>query len=202
MRYNTSAIDYFLSRAVFPGDCREYAERLSSSAWDLPFDTTQYTTGFSGTGNSSDLLPLSIKQQHLVAPESNAEEILARIRDSANAIYELPASSDDPRQGVKEMIEFMIAKEKLTKVLIDVGALIVGVTNQDVIETWMSLDSSTVGGVFFDNGDELMVRHRDGRVERLIGSLFNQQLENCVIYIDEAHTRGTDIAFPCDFRGL
>jgi hypothetical protein len=201
-QYNMSAINYFLSKTVFPRDCREYAERLSSSAWDVPFDTDKHTTGFSGTTSNASLLPFSIKQQRLVAPESNTEDIMERMRNAASAIYELPASSDNPRQCIQEMIQFVMAKEKLTKVLIDVGALIVGVTNQDVIEIWMSLDSSIEGGIFFDNGDELMVRHRDGRVERLMSSLFNQQLEKSVIYLDEAHTRGTDIAFPRDFRAV
>jgi hypothetical protein len=36
----------------------------------------------------------------------------------------------------------------------------------------------------------------DGRVEPLISSPFNRQLEKCLIYLDDAHTRGTDLMLP------
>ena len=36
----------------------------------------------------------------------------------------------------------------------------------------------------------------DGTIEPFISSPFNQQLERCLVYLDDAHTRGTDINFP------
>ena len=50
--------------------------------------------------------------------------------------------------------------------------------------------------VFVDPKDELRVLRRDGTVELLVASPYLQQLERCAVYLDEAHTRGTDLKLP------
>jgi hypothetical protein len=59
---NISAIDFFLSRIVFPKGAREYTLKLASSAWDLAGIKARVTTGFSGTNDRSRLLPSTIEQ--------------------------------------------------------------------------------------------------------------------------------------------
>ncbi|KAG1740596.1 hypothetical protein EDB19DRAFT_1895295 [Suillus lakei] len=54
--------------------------------------------------------------------------------------------------------------------------------------------------VFVNDDDEIVVVSRDGTVEPLVSSPFAQQLDQCVIYLDDAHTRGTDVKLPSDFR--
>ena len=56
--------------------------------------------------------------------------------------------------------------------------------------------------MFFDNADQLLVLSQDGVVEPLYSSPFFQRLRECVIYLDDAHTRGTDIKLPLDFRAM
>lgn len=76
-------------------------------------------------------------------------------------------------------------------------------TNQELVKEWLSLrtDSDEVkAGVFFDDSDRLSVLTRDGVVELLHSSPFFQQLDRCIIYLDDAHTRGTDLKLPSDFR--
>ena len=51
------------------------------------------------------------------------------------------------------------------------------------------------GGVFDDN-DELKVLTRDGNKESLMVSAFAESLGNCLVHLDEAHTRGTDLKLP------
>ena len=51
-----------------------------------------------------------------------------------------------------------------------------------------------------DDGDELMVLDRKGNVEPLLISPFAKQMENCHIYLDESHTRGTDLRLPQHYR--
>jgi hypothetical protein len=41
---------------------------------------------------------------------------------------------------------------------------------------------------------------RAGRVEPLQTSPFAKQLDVCLIYLDEAHTRGTDLKLPRNYR--
>jgi hypothetical protein len=41
---------------------------------------------------------------------------------------------------------------------------------------------------------------RAGRTEPLQTSPFAQQLDVCLVYLDEAHTRGTDLKLPRNYR--
>ena len=47
--------------------------------------------------------------------------------------------------------------------------------------------------VFFD---DLTVLTQSGSLEPFVSSPFNRQLEKCVVYLDDAHTRGTDLKLP------
>lgn len=75
-------------------------------------------------------------------------------------------------------------------------------TNQQLVKYWLSLrkDDHVAAGVFFDDGDRLSVLSQEGVVEPLHSSPFFQQLDKCIIYLDDAHTRGTDLKLPSDFR--
>lgn len=77
--------------------------------------------------------------------------------------------------------------------------------NQVLIFKWLSLLSPTrhvAAGVFFDDSDNLSVITRDEKVEPFHSSPFRQRLSECIIYLDDAHTRGTDLKLPPDFRAL
>ncbi len=39
-----------------------------------------------------------------------------------------------------------------------------------------------------------------GIAEPLLLPPFKYQIDKCIIYLDEAHTRGTDLKLPIDFR--
>jgi hypothetical protein len=67
--------------------------------------------------------------------------------------------------------------------------------NQQVIEKWMKLDRKVKAGVFFQ-GDELMTIDRRGHILPFASSPFKNNLGECVIYIDDHHTRGTDLKIP------
>lgn len=75
-------------------------------------------------------------------------------------------------------------------------------TNQNLVAHWLTLRQDVAAGVFFNDNDTLSVLSRDGVVEPLYSSLFFQQLHRCVIYLDDAHTRGTDLKLPVNFRAV
>jgi len=77
-------------------------------------------------------------------------------------------------------------------------------TNKQLVEHWLLLrkPKDVAAGVFFSNADELSVLSRDGVVEPLYSSPFSQRLHECIIYLDDAHTRGTDLKLPRDFRAM
>ena len=56
--------------------------------------------------------------------------------------------------------------------------------------------------MFFDGADKLLVLSQDDVVEPLYSSPFFQRLHECIIYLDDAHTRGTDLKLPLNFRAM
>ena len=87
-------------------------------------------------------------------------------------------------------------------VLLDVGAQILDLSNFQVARAWLDRTQATkiAGAIYFSKGDEMMVLARDGSSQPLSSSPLAQQLHRCVAYLDDAHTRGTDLKFPLDFR--
>ena len=75
-------------------------------------------------------------------------------------------------------------------------------TNKQLIKQWLSLRQDITAGVFFDGADKLSVLSQDGVVEPLYSSPFSQRLHECIIYLDDAHTRGTDLKLPLNFRAM
>ena len=41
---------------------------------------------------------------------------------------------------------------------------------------------------------------QDGSTEPFVSSPFNRQLDKCIVYLDDAHTRGTDLKLPRETR--
>ena len=54
--------------------------------------------------------------------------------------------------------------------------------------------------VFVNEDDELSVVDRNGRIESLQTSSFSAQLDICLVFLDEAHTRGIDLKLPKHYR--
>ncbi|KAI9441027.1 hypothetical protein H4582DRAFT_1941090 [Lactarius indigo] len=48
--------------------------------------------------------------------------------------------------------------------------------------------------IYFNESDHLTVLTQDGTIEPLISSPFNRQLDKCIVYLDDAHTRGSRAA--------
>ena len=75
-------------------------------------------------------------------------------------------------------------------------------TNKQLVEQWLSLRQDVAAGVFFNDADELTVLSQDGVIDPFYSSPFSQRLDECIIYLDDAHTRGTDLKLPLDFRAM
>lgn len=70
--------------------------------------------------------------------------------------------------------------------------------------TWLSRVPESVAQavIFFNNRNELSVFNRDGTIESLLISPFARQMDQCLVYLDEAHTRGTDLKMPENYRAI
>lgn len=60
--------------------------------------------------------------------------------------------------------------------------------------------SEAQAAVFFNGHNDLSVLSRDGLTESLMISSFVKQMDQCLVYLDEAHMRGTDLNLPLDYR--
>ena len=65
---------------------------------------------------------------------------------------------------------------------------------------WLEIYHDTAGAIYFNENDELMVLTRNGIIQPILSSPLSQRLDRCVVYLDHAHTRGTDIKLPIGSR--
>ena len=199
LQFNHAVIEYWLAHAVFPTESKQFNSKLSASAWDL---VSQYaspmTTGFSGTNDSKLLLPLSIRQNDLPALLGTNGHVLASLLKSENSGYAALHANCSGEQLLEQICAVDV--NPLPKVLLDVGALIVEYSNAQVAQRWLQMraasDSSILAAVYFNEADALTVIDTHGNVNLFATSPFQHQLQACLVYLDEAHTRGTDLKLP------
>ncbi|CZT03079.1 uncharacterized protein RAG0_09953 [Rhynchosporium agropyri] len=205
LRYNTVVIDYFLNIFVFPRHAKQFQFKLQASGWDIPLASTRLeqrlTTGFSGTNDSKRMLPLTIHQRDLHSlTNTNAEVLTYLLR---NRRYVLAA--DHLGRHISE-IEFLQkifeVKGIRIRVLIDAGAQILEMKNVDLVRAWLDIDFDAQAGVYFDENSKPMVIYRNNysRQTPLVATPFVDDLSGCLVYMDQAHTRGTDLKLPADAR--
>ena len=161
-------------------------------------------SGFSGTNDAQYLLPTSIHQDdpdHLHQTGTNAR-VLANLLHPDNDHYMITAHENDERWTTRELLGMVVAQKPEIRVLLDVGAQILDLSNHALAKVWLDLTpaSHTAGAIYFNEKDELRVLTRNGTVQPLSSSPLLQQLDRCVAYLDDVHTRGTDIQFPRGFR--
>jgi hypothetical protein len=96
----------------------------------------------------------------------------------------------------------VIESDPPIRVILDVGAQVLELQNEEVARTWLlrSPASQIEAAIFFDSQNDLSVISRDGITEPLMTSPFAKQMDKCLVYLDEAHTRGTDLKLPTNYR--
>ncbi|KAH8989920.1 hypothetical protein EDB86DRAFT_3235448 [Lactarius hatsudake] len=193
---NTRVIDFYLSQVVFPRAAKEFPSKLSTSAWDLVEDKANVTTGFSGTNDNRYLLPTSITQEDPVSQLSTNALVLQYLLQPENNHYECTEGVDGERESAEAFLRRLVRQEPEIRVLLDVGAQMLELHNEELARHWLSLKPHISAAIFFNESDHLTVLTQDGTVEPLISSPFNRQLDKCIVYLDDAHTRVTDLKLP------
>ncbi|KAF7371022.1 hypothetical protein MSAN_00736400 [Mycena sanguinolenta] len=184
LRYNKAVIDFYLSECVFPKEAREFQHKLTTNAWDLGRSRPRLTTGFSGTNDNKYLLPLSIEQCDQDSQRHTNAQVLGCVLQEENRKVICTHSED--------------ALGLLRRVVLELQ-------NEDVAREWLQLETrpEVEAAVYFDsNTDEIRVISRDGRIQPFASSLYRKQLGKTLVYLDEAHTRGTDFKFPGETRAV
>ncbi|PPQ64858.1 hypothetical protein CVT26_002576 [Gymnopilus dilepis] len=201
-RYNQATIDFFLSRVVFPRVAKEFSHKLGTSGWDLAEEPVNgnFVTGFSGTNDNSELLPTSIAQRDPVNQLSTNAQVLSYLLGQENERYVCMANARGQPCTATEFLGLLVNEPEEVQVLLDVGAQMLELTNLELVKHWLTLRKDVAAGIFVDDEDQLSVLSQDGIIEPLYSSPFSKRLHQCVIYLDDAHTRGTDLKLPRNFR--
>ncbi|KAL4786748.1 hypothetical protein BJX76DRAFT_365241 [Aspergillus varians] len=204
LRASKGVIDYFLAHIIFPKEMKEFPNKLSSSGWDIGEIKAHPTVGFSGTNDSRITLPLSVEQLDL--PEQNHTNALVLeylLRPENSVIFTPVRNNQLPVSDAQVLLDMVVELDPPTRVILDVGAQILELTNREVAETWLQMirdDGRSQAVVFVSDSDEICVVDRTGLVEPLQISPFAKQLETCLVFLDEAHTRGIDLKLPQNYR--
>jgi hypothetical protein len=198
--HNQAVIDFYLSTVVFPKAAKEFPHKLTSSGLDLAEVKNHVTTGFSGTNDNQFLLPASISQQDPAQQGGTNAKVLTYLLRRENSRYVCACGEGGESLGVKDFLQLMVDRDSSIRVLLDVGAQMLDLQNKELVAAWLELDTSAEAGIYFNARDELTVMTRDGTIEPFISSSYRQQLAKCLVYLDDAHTRGTDLKLPYDYR--
>jgi hypothetical protein len=197
---NKRVVDFYLSQVVFPRAAREFPSKLPTSAWDLAEDKKNFTTGFSGTNDNRYLLPTSITQEDPAFVLGTNALVLQYLLRPENDHYECTEGDNGERESATAFLQRLVNQNPEIRVLMDVGAQMLELRNEEVARYWLSLRPDVSAAIFFNDSDHLTVVTQDGTMEPFISSPFDRQLEKCVVYLDDVHTRGTDLKFPRGMR--
>ncbi|XP_031623226.1 uncharacterized protein LOC116340729 [Contarinia nasturtii] len=194
-RFNMYVIDFWLCNMVFPREAKTFEKKLMCSAWDLVNECLKHpVSGFSGTNDTQRILPLPIIQNdlpELITTNDNVRDVLLQQKYKA-----LPANISGKRI-LREL------KTQNIPVLLDAGALMLELNNQEVATEWLKMvaeDEYDVA-VYFDTNDVMQTIDRNGIITEFDNSVFrDRELNRCIVYLDDVHTRGTDLKFPIVWR--
>ncbi|TGO18614.1 hypothetical protein BPAE_0372g00020 [Botrytis paeoniae] len=208
LRLNRHVLDHYMNTFVFPNHAKQFSIKLQASGWDIPLFSKPLpeetiwcvkTTGFSGTNDNKMMLPLSIKQDDLPSLCQTNAEVLVYILQSRNRQYKL-ASRNGRRLKEEELLK-RITNSKI-KVLIDAGAYILEMDNKTLVKKWLEIHPGPQAAVYFGDDNRAWVQYRGVKdVVPLLATPFAENLEDCLVYIDEAHTRGVDLKLPQQSHG-
>ncbi|KAI4090472.1 MAG: hypothetical protein LQ344_004696 [Seirophora lacunosa] len=223
LRLQMTVVNFFLNNFVFPRHAKTFDQKLVSSGWDIatplratktvvekrlqenekPRSTakrpvggvpTALTVGFSGTNDNKTLLPLNVLQKDLPGLSHTNAEVLTYLLQPRNRRY-IPAC-DFRGKRVSEVNFLWMLKTQGIRMLLDAGAQILELDNITLAKTWLTVDTEAEAAIFFGEDERARVIYRDGKVQPLAASPYLDNLGACVVYLDEAHTRGVDLKMP------
>lgn len=203
-RNNTATADFFLCQVVFPLEAKTFPHKLTATGWDLVEETGNLTTGFSGTNDNRFLMPTSIVQHSRAEELSTNARVLSYLLQPENNTYFCLESQHQQTLTASEFLARLTTDYSDVRVLLDVGAQMLQLSNEALARCWLTLRPDVSAAVFFNEEDELTVitQQQQHKKEPLHSSSFKQRLDECVVYLDDAHTRGTDLKLPRDARAV
>ncbi|EDU49764.1 conserved hypothetical protein [Pyrenophora tritici-repentis Pt-1C-BFP] len=207
-RYKVCLLDSFMNSFVFPQHAKQFSDKLSASGSDLVlYDPMRCgnaaTTGFSGTNDTRHQLPMAIKQNDLLQLAHSNAEVLSYLLEDRNRRYVRMVDPESKRRlSETDLLRKLLQPGTLAephsriRILIDAGAQILEHSNLGLVKAWLDIDTAAKAAVYFDTTHRAMVAYRKGMNVPLVATPFVENLEECLVYLDESHCRGTDLKLP------
>ncbi|KAF5598639.1 hypothetical protein FPCIR_2936 [Fusarium pseudocircinatum] len=205
LRFEKDVVNHFMNNFAFPQHAKQFGVKLQASAWDIPLlsesmERQGMTTGFSGTNDNKKILPRTIRQDDLPSLIQTNAEVLVHLLEPRN--QRCFQAIDQHGRHLNEIGILELLRSNGINILIDAGAQILEMENHQLAAAWLDVYHEAQGAVYFDNNSRIMVRARFQKSPvPLLASSFADSLDKCVVYIDEAHTRGTDLKLPIYAQG-
>lgn len=195
-QFNIYAIDFWLSKVVLPNEAKSFENKLMCTAWDLCSELMDHrVTGFSGTNDTKNILPLPIAQNDLPELERTNENVRKTLMRPENQDYHQLPANVSAKEILKRLVKHSIP------VLLDTGALMLELSNKHVADEWLRNAPTTYeAAVYFDESDVLQTIDRNGTISEFDCSVYRENLAHCLVYLDDTHTRGTDLKFPLGWK--
>lgn len=152
-------IDFYLAKFVFPRDAKTFKEKLVCTTWDLcSFMLEHPLRGFSGTNDTKNILPISVKQDDLPELETTNEEVRQKLLLPENQDYKSLEANVSGKAIIEQLVDCEIP------VLLDAGALMLELNNQQVATEWLALSPDTFfdAAIYFDENDVIQTIDRKG----------------------------------------
>ncbi|KAK1708176.1 hypothetical protein CaCOL14_011199 [Colletotrichum acutatum] len=115
----------------------------------------------------------------------------------------MPLKNPASKSDAETLLEMVVKLDPPARVILDVGAQILELDNIGVAKRWLEMtvdNDKTQAVIFCDEDDHICVVDRKGRIEGFQTSPFATQTDVCLVFLDEAHTRGTDLKLPESYR--
>ncbi|CAF2921607.1 unnamed protein product [Rotaria sp. Silwood2] len=196
---NFSFVQYYLSNFTFTNGTKYYEKKLTGNAHTLAGEGK--TKGFSGTDDCNDTMPEPIAPNRLPSQEGTNGKMLHILSRDVNKTYQ----SKIEISSTMELLDQVCGYAKQNKdcyILIDAGAIITEISNFDVCKYLIKkIDKRFDGIVYFsDKNNKIIVILRNEEYFPL--STCHIDNKKLFVYLDEVHTRGTDLKLPLTARGI
>ena len=196
---NVELIQYYLSSYTFPEKCKFFQKKLTGNSHDISGEGP--TKGFSGTDDRNDTMPESIISQRLPDQFGTNGKMLHIIGRVINKKYKVL-----PIKSIKDFLEkvcnYANKKNNNCYLLIDSGAMITEMSNLHTAKILMDKLATSFKGVgyFCDETNIMKVLLCNAEIIPLSACPLDKS--ELFIYLDEVHTRGTDLKFPTNAKGI
>ncbi|KAK2043072.1 hypothetical protein LZ31DRAFT_622187 [Colletotrichum somersetense] len=135
--------------------------------------------------------------------DSRAFLPLSYLLQKENSVVLMPVFRSETKSDAEILLDKVVQLDPPARVILDVGAQILELDNLGVATKWLQMiddKEKTQAVIFCDENDHICVVDRRNRIESLHTSPFANQTDVCLVFLDEAHTRGTDLKLPENYR--